>query len=214
MLSGYIGKATTAGSHAVAPHSAHADVELRLDRHPGRAPGERRHSELPAHTQWCRRPANRSPHPWHCSRAEELESDKPGQRGACFQAPRGASALYCLSPRVSCLSEEATDPLPRPTEHHLAGSNGSDSRKVPRPVLDAAAAARRHAQAGQVGIEASSFQPSQTVQAARQVSLPSASSWVQCLWRWRGLDGPARALMSFPQLKTFLKLHAGGVLAT
>ena len=130
MLSGYIGKATTAGSHAVAPHSAHADVELRLDRHTGRAPGERRHSELPAHTQWCRRPANRSLHQWRCSRAEELESDKPEQRGSCFQAPRGASALYCLSPRVSCLSEEATDPLPRPAEHHLAGSNGSDSRKV------------------------------------------------------------------------------------
>ena len=28
------------------------------------------------------------------------------------------------------MSEEATDPLPRPAEHHLAGSNGSDSRKV------------------------------------------------------------------------------------
>ena len=28
------------------------------------------------------------------------------------------------------MSEEATDPLPRPEEHHLAASNGSGSRKV------------------------------------------------------------------------------------
>ena len=61
------------------------------------------------------------------------------------------------------------------------------------PVLDAAEAARRHAQEGQVGIEASSFKPSQTVQPARQVSLPSGSSWLQCLWRRHGLDGPPRA---------------------
>ena len=114
VLGGCIGKATTAGAHAVAPHSAHADVELRLDRHPGRASGERRHSELPAHTQWCRRPANRSPYPWHCSRAEELGSDKPAQCVACSGAPRGASALYCFSPRISCLSEEATDPQENP----------------------------------------------------------------------------------------------------
>ena len=89
--------------------------------------------------------------------------------------------------------------------------DGAHDGQAPRPVLAAAAAARRHAQEGQVGTEASSFQPSETVQPARQVSLPSASSWLQCLWRRRGLDGPARALMSFPQLKTFLKLHAGRV---